>query len=103
REKLRFNAARGPGVNEVASLPAGHRIDMACEVRFGLLGEPASPGRDAADAPAPAPPEEARRQLMETLGPPFVAFHDKVQEELRLLDEQKRKLEKRLRDTVQDA
>src|SRR3984893_16817263 len=57
--------------------------------------------------PPPAPqlgvPEEARRQITETLGPPFLVFRDKVQEELKLSDEQKKKLEKRLQDTVQDA
>jgi len=44
-----------------------------------------------------------RRQITETLGPPFLVFRDKVQEELKLSDEQKKKLEKRLQDTVQDT
>jgi hypothetical protein len=48
-------------------------------------------------------PGEARRQLTETLGPPFLVFRAKVQEELKLSDEQKKRLEKRLQDTVQDA
>jgi spore coat protein CotH len=48
-------------------------------------------------------PAEAGRQLTETLGPPFLVFRDKVQEELKLSDEQKKKLEKRLQDTVQNA
>lgn len=48
-------------------------------------------------------PGEAGRRLTETLGPPFLVFRDKVQEELKLSDEQKKKLEKRLQDTVQDA
>jgi hypothetical protein len=79
---------------------------MACGVRYGILGEPAGPDKVAADAPAapqPGAPEEAGRQLTETLGPPFLVFRDKVQEELKLSDEQKKKLEKRLQDTVQDA
>lgn len=42
-EKLQFGSARGNDENEVASLPGGRRIDMACEVRFGILGEPAAP------------------------------------------------------------
>jgi Spy/CpxP family protein refolding chaperone len=54
-------------------------------------------------APQPGAPAEAGRQLTETLGPPFLVFRDKVQEELKLSDEQKKKLEKRLQDTVQDA
>jgi hypothetical protein len=37
------------------------------------------------------------------LGPPFLVFRHKVQEELKLSDEQKKRLEKRLQDTVQDA
>ncbi len=49
-EKLKFNSARGKVENEVAILPGGRRIDLACEVRFGLLGEPAGPDRVAADA-----------------------------------------------------
>jgi hypothetical protein len=39
KEKLKFNSARGKDENEVASLPGGHRIDVAREVRFGILGE----------------------------------------------------------------
>jgi hypothetical protein len=48
-------------------------------------------------------PGDARRQITETLGPLFLVFRDKVQEELKLSDEQKKKLEKLLQDTVQDA
>jgi hypothetical protein len=103
KERLKFNSARGADENEVASLPGGHRIDMVCEVRFGLLGEPAGPDKVAADAPAPAQPEDVRRQITETLGPPFLVFRDEVQEELKLSAEQKRKLEKRLQDTAQAA
>src|SRR5258707_3431607 len=56
KEKLKFQSARGKDETEVAILPGGHRIDMACAVRFGILGEPASPDKVAADAPAgPAP------------------------------------------------
>jgi hypothetical protein len=40
---------------------------------------------------------------VETLGPVFMVYRDKVQKELRLSDEQKRKLEKRLRDTQQST
>jgi len=105
-EKLKFNSARGKDDNEVASLPGGHRIDMACGVRYGILGEPAGPDNVAADAPDTPQlgvPEDARRQITETLGPPFLVFRDQVQEELKLSDEQKKKLEKRLQDTVQDT
>jgi len=105
-EKLKFNSARGKDENEVALLPGGHRIDMSSAVRFGIVGEPAGSDRVAADAPdtpQPGVPDEARRQITDTLGPPFVVFRDKVQEELKLSDEQKQKLEKRLQHTVQDA
>jgi hypothetical protein len=105
-EKLKFNSARGKDENEVAILPGGHRIDMACGVSYGILGEPAGPDKvaaDAPDAPQPGVPTEASRQITETLGPPFLVFHDKVQDELKLSDEQKKKLEKRFQDTVQDA
>jgi hypothetical protein len=106
KEKLKFNSARGTDENEVAILPGGHRIDMACEVRFGILGEPAGAEQVAADAPAapqPGVPEEADRQITQALGLSFLVFHGKVQEELKLSDEQKQKLQKRLQGTVQDA
>jgi spore coat protein H len=48
-------------------------------------------------------PDDARRHVTETLGPRSLVFRDKVQEELKLSDEQKKKLEKRLQDIVQDA
>jgi transcription termination factor NusB len=105
-EKLKFNSERGKDENEVAILPGGHRVDMACGVRYGILGEPAGPDKvaaDAPDAPQPGAPQDARRQITETLGPPFLVFRDKVQEELKLSDEQKKKLDKRFQDTVQDA
>jgi hypothetical protein len=42
-EKLKFGSARVHDDNEVASLPAGHPIDVARGVRFGLLGTPTGP------------------------------------------------------------
>ena len=48
-------------------------------------------------------PDEARGLVIQALGPTFLVFRDKVQEELKLSDEQKKKLEKRLQDTVPDA
>ena len=108
REKLKFNSTRGKDEIEVAMLPGGHHIDMECGVRYGIVGEPAGPDKVAADAPASPQaqargPEEAGRQITETLGPPFLIFRDEVQEELKLSDGQKQKLQKRLQDTVQDA
>lgn len=41
-ETLKFQSARGKNETEVAILPGGHRIDMACGVRYGLIGEPIS-------------------------------------------------------------
>lgn len=94
REKLKFQSARGRDAVEVAILPGGHRIDMDCAVRFGFIGEAAA----AQDIP-----EEARRQVTELLGPPFLVFRDKVQEDLKLSKEQKEKLDKHLQDTVQET
>ncbi len=54
-ERLKFGSARGRDINEVANLPAGHRIDIASEVRFGILGESADPERVAADVAESAP------------------------------------------------
>jgi hypothetical protein len=106
KEKLKWQSARGKDDNEVAMLPGGHRIDMACEVRYGIVGEPAGPDKVAADAPATAQsevPEEVRRHVADTLGPLSLVFRDKVQKELELSDEQKSKLEKRLQHMGQDA
>jgi hypothetical protein len=98
------------GPVDVARLPAGHPIDLACEVRYGLRGGPVAADEAAAEAPAERGPdsvdqvpEEARRQLTQALGPTFMVFRGKVQEELKLSDAQKQKLEERLADTVQDA
>jgi hypothetical protein len=102
-EKLKFQSARGKDDNEVAMLPGGHPIDMACEVRFGILGAPAGPDKVAADTPQAGVPEDLRRHVADTLGPLSLVFRDKVQKELKLADEQKKKLEKRLQDMGEDA
>jgi hypothetical protein len=91
------------GELDAAHLPAGHPIDLACEVRYGLVGEPVRAAEAGAAEPSAEIPEEARRQLTEALGPPFQVFRDKVQEELTLSDEQKEKLAKQLEATVQEA
>ncbi len=39
-EKLKFQSARGKDEIKVASLLGGHRIDMECGVRFGIIGQP---------------------------------------------------------------
>jgi hypothetical protein len=95
------------GQADVTVLVGGHAIDLSSGVRYGIIGEPvAADQASGAEAPAERPqeiPAEAGRQLAEALGPPFLVFRDKVQEELKLSDEQKQKLQKRLQDTVQDA
>jgi hypothetical protein len=48
-------------------------------------------------------PDEARRQLTEAVGGPYVVFRDKVQDDLKLSTEQKEKLGEKLRERVQDA
>jgi hypothetical protein len=48
-------------------------------------------------------PEEARRHVQEALGPPFAVFRGKVQEELKLDEKQKEKLESQCMEVVQDA
>lgn len=108
-EKLKWGTKNQglKGQADVTLLPAGHAIDLSCGVRYGIVGEPVA-ADEAGDAEAPEErpqevPAEAGRQLTETLGPAFMVFRDKVQEELKLSDEQKKKLEKRLQDTVQDA
>src|SRR5439155_12207086 len=95
------------GHADVTVLVGGHAIDLSCNVRYGIIGEPVA-ADEAGDAEAPAErpqeiPAEAGRQIAEMLGPPFLVFRDKVQEELKLSDEQKKKLDIRLQATVQDA
>ena len=48
-------------------------------------------------------PDEARRQLTETVGGPYVVFRDKVQDDLKLSTEQKEKVGEKLQERVQDA
>jgi hypothetical protein len=91
------------GRADVTVLMGGHAIDLSCPVRYGIIGEPVVDGEAGAAEPPDQIPEEAGRQITETLGPPFLVFRDKVQEEQRLSDEQKKKLEKRLRGTTQHA
>jgi hypothetical protein len=107
-EKLKWGNKNLPelkGQADVTVLVGGHAIDLSCGVRYGIIGEPVA-ADEAGDAEAPQErpqevPAEAGRRLMETLGPAFMVFRDKVQDELKLSDEQKKKLEKRLHDTHQ--
>ena len=48
-------------------------------------------------------PDEARRQLTEAVGGPYLVFRDKVQDDLKLSTEQKEKLGEKLQERVQDA
>ena len=91
------------GESDTAHLPAGHPIDLACAVRYGIIGE-AIPAGEAGPAQAASDvPEEARRQLIEALGLPFMVFRDKVQDELKATDEQAQKLAKQLEETIQET
>src|SRR5438034_1251692 len=69
---------------------------------MAAMNRPASVSRATRRLPAPVP-EEARRQLVQALGPTFLIFRATVQEELHLSDEQKEKLNGRLAVTIQDA
>jgi hypothetical protein len=111
REKLQFAKDDHPlkktKRDEVALLPAGRPIDQEGGVRYGIVGEPVAAG--GADTPGTPKgddqeiPEQARRQLVQMLGPVFLVFRDKVQEELRLSDKQKVRLNKRLQKLVPKA
>jgi hypothetical protein len=110
-EKLKWANSLRPlkGEVDVTHLPAGHPIDLACNVRYGIIGMPV-PADEAAPAESDAlpkvivqVPEEARRHLVEAFGPPFVVFRERVQEEVRLSAVQKEKVQQRLHATIQDA
>ncbi len=114
REKLEFAKDDHPlkhaKRDEVAFLPAGRPVDRDGRVRYGIVGEPASAEQVAADAkltPPGAPidgvPDEARRQLIEALGPTFVIFREPVQAELKLSAEQREKVHERLTLTLREA
>jgi len=99
-EKLKWgNALQGlSGRGDVTHLPAGHAIDLACGVRYGIIGEPVPDAETgnaeevrAAQEGGPVP-DEGRKPLVQALGGAFIIFRDKVQEELMLSDEQEQKL-----------
>jgi hypothetical protein len=95
-EKLKRGKA-----NEASSPPAGGHavfIDLDCGVRYGIIGEPV-PAEEAGSADEI--PDQARKQIVEVLGGPFVVYRDKVQEELKLSEEQKGKLLQKFPDYVQ--
>ena len=100
-EKLK----RGSKHAESGNPPGSHVvfIDLDCGVRYGVIGEPVPVDEAGGADTAQEVPYEARRMLTEAFGPTFLVFYDKVQKDLQVSDEQKRKLQKRLPDTVQDA
>ncbi len=86
------------GRADVRHLPGGHAINLSCAVRYGIIGAPVA-AEDALSA------EEARgansvaqvsagmpRQIAEMLGGQFIVFRQRVQDELKLSDEQRLKL-----------
>jgi len=101
-EKLQWGNKRIDltGEADVTRLPLGHAIDLECDVRYGIIGEPVSAEEAgtaeeiALSGPARAQqvPEEARRQLSQMLGGQFMVFRDKVQDELKLSNDQQQKL-----------
>jgi hypothetical protein len=106
-ERLKWgNQAGGlKGKADVTILPGGHAIDLRCGVRYGVSGVPVAAEQATDDAPQPAGPlaNEARKQLAQALGGPFIAFRDQVQEELKLSDEQKRKLADKFPEYAQET
>jgi hypothetical protein len=105
-EKLKWGNTAFQGIKsdtDVTRLPAGHPIDLACQVRYGIIGEPvAVEEATRAEVAGAEIPDEVRRQVIEVLGPPFMVFRDKVQVELKIAGDQKEKLTKRLPETVQE-
>lgn len=82
---------------------AGRAPDLSCGVRYGIIGEPV-PDAETAQSAAEEFPDEARKQLVEALGGgAFLVYRDKVQEELKLSDEQKQKLFEKFPEFVQET
>src|SRR4029077_11559209 len=67
-------------------------IDLDCGVRYGIIGEPV-PAEEAGSADHSQVPEQARKVLAENLRGSFLVFRDKIQEDLKLTEEQKERLE----------
>jgi len=91
---------------ESAQLPWGRAvfIDLDCGVRYGIIGEPV-PAEEAGSAETIAQeiPEEVRKHLAQNLGGPFLVFRGKAQEDLKLTEDQKKKLEQYLQEWIPDA
>ncbi len=102
-EKLQFAKDDHPLLrenrDEVAFLPGGRPIDLACGVRYGIIGEPvadseATPAPDAPRVASSEPPaQDPVRQLMEAIGPQLAIFVSVVQDDLNLSDQQKQMLQ----------
>jgi hypothetical protein len=94
-----------PGQLGVILLWAARAPDLSCGVRYGIMGEPV-PDEETGDAQG-VPQEfadEVRKQLVEALGGgPFLVFRDKVQEELKLSDDQKQRLMEKFPDHAQET
>lgn len=96
------------GRADVTHLPGGHAIDLSCGVRYGIIGEPVADedahGEEAVVAIDTVQlPVGIERQLAEVLGGEFVVFRERVQDELRLSEEQKRKLTETFGPHVQET
>jgi hypothetical protein len=84
---------------------AGRSSDLSGGVRYGIIGEPV-PDEETGGAQGATQeiPDEARKHVVEALGGgPFLVFRDKVQEELKLSDDQKKKLMEKLPDYGEDT
>ena len=88
---------------------AGRSSDLSCGVRYGIVGEPVAEdesgaAEEGAGQPRQGIPDEARKHVVEALGGgPFLVFRDKVQEELKLSDDQKQKLMEKFPDHAQET
>jgi hypothetical protein len=85
-------------------LPGGHAvfIELDCGVRYGMIGEPV-PAEEAGSADHSQIPEQVRKVLAENLHGSFLVFRDKVQQDLKLTNEQKDKLAQHLQELLPDA
>ncbi len=54
-------------------------------------------------AAAQEPPDEQRKQVVEALGPPFIVFREKVLDELKVSDEQREKLMRRVMEQIMET
>lgn len=89
----------------VKHLPAGHPIDLKCQVRYGLIAEPCAADEVVAKAAVSNNPVANQRgeMLIDMLGARFVVFRRDVIDDLKLSDRQRAELTRFKKSELDDS